>query len=213
LDFDDLVTALKPPPDRVGKHEGTHEHHLYEGAVMVAYAMHLLRTQGASAVRIHPDGEHGKQFDFAGWLLLRKFAKISSLGGTAYGGVYRNPAGHTITVDPRSGLGDVVTRIGDCTISAECKGGIINTRHPGQVSRLYKGLCETVGMLMATASRGRQVAVVPFTASTRRLAERLAPRCAIIGIEISLVGSRGEVVDVKPSQGAEGTTDIGTAAQ
>ena len=36
------------------------------GAVMVAYAMHLLRTEGAQGVRIHPDGEHGKQFDFAG---------------------------------------------------------------------------------------------------------------------------------------------------
>ncbi len=82
-------------------------------------------------------------------------------------------------------------------ISAECKGGIINTRHPGQVSRLYKGLCETVGMLMATPSQGRQVAVVPLTDATRRLAERLAPRCAMAGIEIALVGRRGEVVDVR----------------
>lgn len=82
-------------------------------------------------------------------------------------------------------------------ISAECKGGIINTRHPGQVSRLYKGLCETVGMLMATPSLGRQVAVVPLTNATRRLAERLAPGCAIAGIEIALVGSRCEVVDVR----------------
>lgn len=207
MDFDDLVTTLEPPPNRVGKHEGAQERHLYEGAVMFAYAMHLLRTQGARDVCIHPDGEHGKQFDFARWLLLRQFAKVSSLGSTAYGGAYRNPAGQTITVDPRSGLGDVVTEIGDCTISAECKGGIINTRHPGQVSRLYKGLCETVGMLMATASRGRQVAVVPFTDSTRRLAQRLAPRCAMAGIEISLVGSRGEVIDVKPSQDPRGATD------
>ena len=41
---------------------------------MLAYAMHLLRTQGARDVRIHPDGEHGKQFDFASWLLRREFA-------------------------------------------------------------------------------------------------------------------------------------------
>jgi hypothetical protein len=211
LDFDDLVTALEPPPNRVGKHEGTHEHHLYEGAVMVAYAIHLLRTQGAQDVRIHPDGEHGKQFDFAGWLLNRQFAKISSLGSTDYGGIYRSPAGQTITVNPRPGLGDVVAEIGDSTISAECKGGIINTRHSGQVSRLYKGLCETVGMLMATLSRGRQVAVVPLTESTRRLAERLAPRCALAGIEISLVGSRGEVVDIKPSQDAGRAMHTGPA--
>jgi hypothetical protein len=96
-----------------------------------------------------------------------------------------------------------VAEAGDHIISAECKGGIMNTRHPGQVSRLYKGLRETVGMLMATPSQGRQVAVVPLTESTRRLAERLAPRCALAGIEIALVGSRGEVVDVTPTQDAE----------
>jgi hypothetical protein len=203
LDFEDLVTALEPPPNRVGKSDGTHEHHLYEGAVMVAYAMHLLRTQGARDVRVHPDGEHGKQFDFTGWLGRRAFAKVSNLGSTAYGGVYRNPEGQTITVNPKSGLGDVVADVGDHVISAECKGGIINTRHPGQVSRLYRGLCETVGMLMATPSQGRQVAVVPRTDGTLRLAERLAPRCALAGIEIALVGSRGEVLEVKAREAAE----------
>ena len=66
VDFEDLVTALQPPPNCVGKSEGIHEHHLYEGAVMVAYGMHILRTQDAQHVHIHPDGEHSKQFDFAG---------------------------------------------------------------------------------------------------------------------------------------------------
>ena len=80
MDFDDLVTALAPPPNRIGKSEGDHEHHLYEGAVMVAYAMHLLRAEGASDVRVHPDGEHGKQFDFSGSLERRNFIKASSLG-------------------------------------------------------------------------------------------------------------------------------------
>ncbi len=99
-----------------------------------------------------------------------------------------------------------VTRVegGGQVISAECKGGIINTRHPGQVSRLYKGLCETVGMLMATPAQGRrQVAVVPMTEGTIRLAERLAPRCALAGIEIALVGSRGEVVSISPGLNRE----------
>jgi hypothetical protein len=198
MDFEDLVTALAPPTNRIGKSDGEHEHHLYEGAVMVAYAMHLLRTQDTRHVRVHPDGEHGKQFDFASWLLRRGFLKISSVGSTSYGGTYRDAAGEEITVNPKSGLGDVVAEVGNHIISAECKGGIINTRHSGQVSRLYKGLCETVGMLMATPSQGRQVAVVLFTAGTLRLAERLAPRCALAGIEIALVGSRGEVRDVRP---------------
>ncbi|ASP66422.1 hypothetical protein CN160_35255 [Sinorhizobium meliloti] len=34
MDFDDLVTA-EPPPNRAGRAKGAHEHHLYEGAVMV----------------------------------------------------------------------------------------------------------------------------------------------------------------------------------
>lgn len=207
MDFEDLVTALAPPPNRVGKSDGPDEHHLYEGAVMLAYAMHLFRTQGARDVRIHPDGEHGKQFDFSTWLGRRDFTKISSLGSTTYGGVYRNPAGQTITVHPKSGLGDVVAKVGNGVISAECKGGIINTRHPGQVSRLYRGLCETVGLLMATASQGRQVAVVPLTDSTLRLAERLAPRCALAGIEIALVGGRGEVIEVKPAASCKLTAE------
>lgn len=198
MDFDDLITALAPPPNRVGKHDDDHEHHLYEGAVMVAYAMHLLRTENTRHVYVHPDGEHGKRFDFTGWLAKRDFTKISSLGRTSYGGTYQNQGGQQITVDPKSGLGDVVATIGDQTLSAECKGGIINTRHPGQRSRLYRGLCEAVGLLMATPPTGRQVAVVPHTDGTLRLAQRLAPRCALAGIEIALVGKRGEVFDVAP---------------
>lgn len=219
LDFEDLVTALTPPLNRAGKSDRPHEHHLYEGAVMLAYAMHLLRTADVTHVRIHPDGEHGKQFDFAGWLSRREFAKVSSLGGTPYGGVYRNTAGQTITIHPKSGLGDIVAEAGGRSISAECKGGIINTRHPGQVSRLYRGLCETVGLLMATPSQGRQVAVVPLTEGTLRLAERLAPRCALAGIEIALVGSRGQVTDVRaPTDslnlvGSEGVDEQGAAGR
>ncbi|TIN95545.1 MAG: hypothetical protein E5Y06_12405 [Mesorhizobium sp.] len=46
MDFDHLLVAqVLPPEKRAGKAEGGIEHRLYEGAVMVAYAMHLLRTQ------------------------------------------------------------------------------------------------------------------------------------------------------------------------
>lgn len=181
----------------MGKSTSDTEHHLYEGAVMVAYAMHLFRTQPTSEVRIHPDGEHGKQFDFSAWLGLRGFRMISATGTTSYGGTYSDGANRFIVVNPKSGQGDVVAEANGITISAECKGGIINTRHPGQVSRLYRGLCETVGMLMATPATGRQIAVVPYTESTLRLATRLIPRCRLAGIEIALVKARGEVFDVQ----------------
>jgi hypothetical protein len=198
MDFDDLITERAPPPNRVRHAAGDHEHHLFEGAVMVAYAMHLLRTEPIQEVRIHPDGEHGKQFDFSGWLGRRGFSMISSTGKTVYGGIYTDGQGRRIVVNPKSGQGDVVAEIGSQIVLAECKGGIINTRHPGQVSRLSKGLCETVGLLMAKPPTGRQVAVVPYTESTFRLAKRLAPRCALAGIQIALVENRGRVIDVQP---------------
>jgi hypothetical protein len=197
MDFDDLVKELAPPPNRVGKCGGELEHHLSEGAVMVAYAMHLLRTTRAGEILVHPDGEHGKRFDFAGWLGKQGFERASRTGNTSYAGRYVRTDGRSVVVNPVSGKGDVVADVGGAVISAECKGGIINTRHSGQVSRLYKGLCETVGLLMAVPSPGRQVAVVPRTEGTYRLALRLAPRCAIAGIEIALVGSRGEIFDVQ----------------
>lgn len=196
MDFDDLIATAPPPPNRIARCNDLVEHHLYEGAVMVAYAMHLLRTESVELVRIHPDGEHGKQFDFRGWLRARGFELATPMGKTSYGGAYFDADRRQIVVHPKSGLGDVVAGEGDETISAECKGGIINTRHSGQVSRLYKGLCETVGMLMATPAIGRQIAVVPWTEGTLRLATRLAPRCALAGIEIALVGRRGQIIDV-----------------
>jgi hypothetical protein len=193
---DDLITEREPPPNRKGMCESAREQHLYEGAVMLAYAMHLLHTKLANEVCISPDGEHGKQFDFFGWLGRRGFSKNRSSGKTSYGGAYTDGEGRTIIINPKSGQGDVVANIGNRTVSAECKGGIINTRHPGQASCLYRGLCETVGLLMATRSPGRQVAVVPYTETTLRLAKRLASRCALVGIELALVKGDGRVYEV-----------------
>jgi hypothetical protein len=202
MDFEDLIEQVSAPPNRVGHAIDGIEHKMHEGAVMVAYAMHILRTTDAKHVRIHPDGEHGKRFDFVGWLRRRGFEKVSSIGTTTYGGNYKHEvvgSNWQITVNPTSGLGDVVAEVGGHVISAECKGGIINTRHPGQVSRLRKGLCETVGLLMASESRGRQIAVVPKTDVTMNLARRMAQRCEQAGIEMALVGSKGEVIAVSAS--------------
>jgi hypothetical protein len=197
MDFDDLIAEMAPPPNRQGKTRGGHEHRFYEGAVMLAYAMHLLETEDTKEVRVNPDGMHGKQFDFSGWLQRHGFKRASGTGKTSYGGTYVDNAGRAVVVNPKSGQGDVVAKVGHSVISAECKGGIINTKHAGALSKLYRGLCETVGLLMATPSSGRQVAVVPYTEKTLRLAERLAPRCAKAGIEIALVKGRGEVIDVR----------------
>jgi hypothetical protein len=199
--FDDLITQRAPPPNRVGMCDGEHEQHLPEGAVMVAFAMHLLRTvPGLSEVLIYPDGEHGKRFDFTGWLSKRGFVMTSGLGKTAYGGTYANADGKTIVINPSSGRGDVVVESDGMRIVAECKGGIVNTRHAGQLSRLRQGLCEVIGLSLATplVEGRRQFAVVPRTRVTETLAGRMAARAQSAGIEIALVDARGNVFDVKP---------------
>ena len=200
MDFDDLIDRIAAPEKRANMVLDGIEHKMHEGAVMVAYTLHLLRTTEARHVYIHPDGEHGKRFDFTGWLARRGFEKISALGTTSYGGDYKHSCGWRITINPSSGKGDVVARIGNITLSAECKGGIINTRHPGQVSRIRQGLCETVGLLMASENQGRQVAVVPLTQQSLALAKRMAERCNRAGIEVSLIGEKGEVIDLKSVQ-------------
>ena len=49
---------------------------------------------------------------------------------------------------------------------------------------------------VAALVEGRQVAVVPNTEVTARMAEKLSPRCRAAGIVIALVGDRGAVTDV-----------------
>ena len=167
---------------------------------MLAFAMHLLRTiPGLHRVHIHPDGLHGQGFDMKGWLERRGFTLAEPLGQTSYGGTYVSTTGQTVFVQPKSGLGDVVAQIDGLSIVAECKGGVVNTKHAGQQSRLRRGLCEAVGLLMAVAGASRQFAVVPHTDVTRRLAEKMARRARVAGIEIALVDARGNVFDVKPS--------------
>jgi hypothetical protein len=197
---DDLITPRDAPPKRVAHCEGGIEHHLTEGAVMLAFAMHLLRTvPDITVLSIHPDGEHGKRFDFKRWLEKRGFTKISGTGKTSYGGLYRSAVGVALTVHPASGLGDVAARCcNGLTYIAECKGGIINTRHPGQVSRLRKGLCEAVGLSLARAIEdgAEQFAVVPHIRATEELARRMAIRVRAAGIRIALVDAGGRITEI-----------------
>ena len=199
--YDDLITPHKPSdPKRVRACEGGVEQYLPEGAVIVAFAMHLLRTvPDLRHVAIHPDGEHGKRFDFLGWLKKHGFAMITLMGNTGYGGMYQSVIGEkTVLINPKSGLGDVVADIGRRSFVAECKGGVTNSTHAGQLSRLRKGLCETVGLLLSSpvAEGKRQFAVVPRTQLTENLARRMIVRAKAAGVEIALVDGRGNVFDL-----------------
>ena len=154
--MNDLIDERDAPPNRRGKCANDREHHFTEAAVMLAYAEHLFRTHPELArVEVHPDGEHAKRFDIAHWLAARGFVVLEKHGKTPYGGTYARGQ-QVIFVQPKSGLGDVVAKLGETTLLAECKGGIVNSSHAGAVSRLRKGLCEVIGQLMQIPSGGRQ---------------------------------------------------------
>jgi hypothetical protein len=61
MPFDDLIVE-RPPT--AGAPADEPDGYFYEGAVMLAYAMHLLETEPTHEVRIHPDGQHAKQFEW-----------------------------------------------------------------------------------------------------------------------------------------------------
>jgi hypothetical protein len=194
--FDDLIRELEPPTKRQGMcTDGSKEKHFTEAAVMLAYVMHLFAENAQThTIRICPDGEHAKRLDIRLWLENHSFVRNTALGKTNYGGSY-SLGDKTIIVTPTSGIGDVVIDTDRMNLIAECKGGIVNTRHPGQKSKLRKGLCEAVGLLMATNQKGRQVAVVPFTDVTLALARKMESRVKLAGIEIALIKSDGSVFD------------------
>ena len=197
----DLITEKEPPPNRRLGCDGPMERHLTEAAVMLAYATHLAETTPSlSLAEIHPDGEHGKRFEIRDWLEKRGFKLVAPSGTTSYGGRYERD-GLAVLVSSKPGLGDVEASVDGKKVVAECKGGIVNTRHAGQVSRLRRGLCEAVGLLLARPPGDRQVAVVPLTPATLALARRMLPRARAAGIAIALVREDGSVVDVSLTSG------------
>ncbi|OBQ67805.1 hypothetical protein [Mesorhizobium erdmanii] len=189
-----FITKYDPPKARAKYVEDGIELKFTEAAVMLAFAFSLLKqATGEAEVFVHPDGEHAKVFDISALLTSAGFDKVSSMGSTAYAGRYIRGL-HAVTINPRSGLGDVVANINGVRFLAECKGGTVNTTHPGQKSRLRKGLSELIGQLMILRKgEERQVAVLPHTAEVERLGLKLRDRCARAGIEIALVHHNGEV--------------------
>ena len=163
---------------------------------MLAMAEWLF-DQGAGEVAIHPDGMHLKDFDLPALLRRRGFDHAEPAGRTAAGGLWRR-RNQTLTVYSRPGRGDVVGAVDGESIEIEAKGGIVNTRHPGQTSRLRKHLYEAVGQLLDTrGDAARLIAAVPRHPVTEAQAARMAPRCRAAGIEIALVDGDGQVETIR----------------
>jgi len=165
---------------------------------MVAMAEWLF-DQGAAHVRMHPDGMHLKHFDLPAFLVALGFKHGERSGKTAAGGRWLRD-GRTLEVYPRPGLGDVVGEVEGQVVEVEAKGGVSNTLHPGQRSRLRRHLCEAVGQLLASdQSAARQIAAVPKHRETVALSRRMASRCRDAGIEIALVSEDGAIEFAKPA--------------
>ena len=148
---------------------------------------------GARKVCLHPDGMHAKQFDICGWLQKRGFEKVVAKGNTRDAGSY--VCGHqSVEVEFTPRLGDVLAEVKGRRFMVETKGGIINTRHAGQKSKLRKHLYEAVGMLLDSRNHAdRLIAAVPLHPVTQKIARRMAKRCFDAGVEIALISGEGDV--------------------
>ena len=142
---------------------------------MLAVAQWLFE-EGALRVLIHPDGMHVKDFDLASWLHNNDFRKIKSIGKTPHGGVYESGE-RTVEVRFQPGRGDVVAQLGAQRVVVEAKGGCLNSRHPGLLSKLRRHLHEAVGSLFNPPEADRLIAAVPQNPETAKLARRMASRC------------------------------------
>lgn len=192
----DFVTDHLPPEKRRRFCIDGVEQKLSEGSVQLAFALYLLEhPEGGSTVEMYPDGEHAKRFDIPAFLTSRGFKKDRALGSTEYGGEYVRDNSRLI-INPKSqhGRGDVVGIISGRIVRAECKGGIINSRHSGALSKLRSGFNELVGQTMSMEDNGdRHVAVAPKTDASLIQAGRLQQRCRKAGIEIALVERDGSI--------------------
>lgn len=191
-----FLTEHLPPEARRKYCERGIELKLTEAAVQLAFALYLLEhPSGGSTAEIFPDGEHAKRFDIPSFLSARGFKRTETVGTTMYGGVYRR-GDHALIVNPKSqhGRGDVVGQIDGVTVRAECKGGIVNSKHAGALSKVRSGFNELIGQAIAMPEDGsRHIAVAPRTPASEMQALRLHKRCAAAGIEIALVDVDGEV--------------------
>ena len=79
-------------------------------------------------------------------------------------------------------------------ILVEVKGGCINSRYPGALSKLRTRMHEAVGSLFAApAEVTRLIAAVPCHSETEKLANRMTERCRKAGVQIALVSPNGHI--------------------
>jgi hypothetical protein len=126
MDFDGLIVE-RPPT--AGAPLDEPDRHFYEGAVMLACAMHLLRTEPVREVKIHPDGQHARQ-EIVGRLMMKL------------------PGGRLVTVMPKT---EVTLRVGP-----QARPPLRGRRHPDRLSRAPRRSRGRGGMGFGNALRERK---------------------------------------------------------
>jgi hypothetical protein len=171
-----------------------------ESEVSLRLAFHLLSlpdAQGSAQVAI--DGAqirvHGTEvFPIAAFLAGQGWEMIAQKGKNAWQGTYERK-GQQLTIHARSGVGDVVTRVGKKRIRAECKGGPLVKKSGSREYPILRGALGQMVTVEQVDVNDVLVVAVPYTPQFRQLAVkwRKAPLVSQLGIWIVLVGRDGAV--------------------
>ena len=171
-----------------------------EAEVSLRLAFHLLdHPASAGEASVALDGAqvrvHGKQvFAVEGFLADQGWKQTSQEGRNPWQGAYERN-GAKLIVHASSGVGDVVTHVGNHRILAECKKGPL-IHKPGSQERPV--LHEAIGQLLTIESLQPNdvlAAAVPLTEPFATLVSRwrLAPLLIESGIRLVMVGRDGSI--------------------
>lgn len=171
-----------------------------EAEVSLRLAFYLLSLPGSGGkaevaidgaqVRVHG----GEIFPIAEFLAANGWGQVHQEGKNPWQGTYSRGTDH-LAVHARSGVGDVVAKIRDRRVRAECKQGPL-VKRPG--SPEFPLLREAIGQVLTVESiepKDVMTVAVPLTEQFTKLAERWRPRPLLqaSGIQIALVGRNGVV--------------------
>lgn len=173
-----------------------------EAEVALRLAFHLLDQSGSGGhAEVAVDGAmvrvHGRAiFPLAAFLAATGWQQTeqSLMARNAWQGRYRR-GNHALTVHARSGVGDVVARVGARRIRAECKGGPLERRDGSPEYPILQKAIGQVVTVEAVAPEDLIVVAVPATPRFATLRDRWKdrPLFAATGVRIVLVGRNGRV--------------------
>ena len=175
-----------------------------EAEVSLRLAYYLLSLPGSNGkAKVAIDGAQVRVngsdiFPITEFLSTTGWEQIDQEGKNPWQGTYTRSSCQLI-VHARSGVGDVVAKIGDRRVRAECKQGPL-VRRPG--SPEFPLLREALGQVLTAESvdpKDVMTVAVPLSEQFTKLAERWRPRPLVraSGIQIALVGRTGDVLGLQ----------------